>query len=259
MGRLFSLDSPLMRFLSRMADLMILNLLVLFVSLPVITAGAAFTAMHYVLIKMVRNEETYIAKMFFKSFKENFVQATILWIITIAVGAIFAIDYLIFIRGNMEFSIVFIIAILAAFVFYLMTVMYVFPLQARFYNTIGKTIKNALLFMILNFPKSILMLIVYALPILVYLLSPYAVPFLIMFGFSVPALGAVYLYRKAFARFEPEAEALTADMDFKVDMGEEEDGEADSDTNADAAGEAVDEPSEEPAVESAEDSGDDPV
>ena len=218
MNKLFSLDSPVMRFLSRMADVMILNILVLITCIPLITVGASLTAMHYVLIKMIRDEETYIIKMYFRSFKENFLQATVLWIIIALMGAVFAGDYYVFVKSGHEFSLVFMIAVLSIFVLFLMTVMYVFPLQSRFYNTIGKTLKNSFLMMILNFPKSILMLLLYLLPIVLLLISPYATPFLILFGVSGPGLGAAYLYRKVFARFEPEPEAIVDDMDFQVDM-----------------------------------------
>ncbi|MBF0999801.1 MAG: DUF624 domain-containing protein, partial [Lachnospiraceae bacterium] len=91
----FSMDSPLMRFLNRMADLIVLNLLSILFAIPalisgyltlaiygetgqlplvylLITAllsfpvGASLTALHTVLIKMVKNEEGYIVKGFFK-------------------------------------------------------------------------------------------------------------------------------------------------------------------------------------------------
>ena len=221
MGKLFNIDSPFMRFLSRLADLMILNILVLITSIPVITIGASFTAMHYVLIKMVRDEETYITKMYFKSFKENFLQATALWLIVAAFGAVFVGDYYIFLRTETKFPTIFVIAVFAVAVLYLMTVMYIFTLQARFYNTVGRTIKNAFLVMILNFPRSLLMLLLYAVPVVLLIFSSFAVPFLFMFGFSAPGLGAVYLYRKVFSRFEPEAAAITDDMDFHVEGIEE--------------------------------------
>ena len=72
--KFMSIDGPVMRFLGKVADMMILNLLVLFCSIPIITMGAALTAMHYVALKVVRNEESYITKDFFKSFKMNFKQ-----------------------------------------------------------------------------------------------------------------------------------------------------------------------------------------
>ena len=68
MGRLFSLDSPLFSFLSKVADLILLNILVIICCIPVITVGASMTALHYVVLKMVRDEESYIVRSFFKSF-----------------------------------------------------------------------------------------------------------------------------------------------------------------------------------------------
>jgi len=225
MGRFFNLDSPVMRFLSRMADVMILNILVLITCIPIITVGASLSALHYVLIKMVRDEETYIFKMYFKAFKQNFLQGTVLWIIVVIVGFIFGFDAYIFVHGS-ETGLVFpwpvVVAVLAVAVIYVMTVMYVFPLQARFINTVGKTLKNAFLMMILNFPKSVVMLVLYCMPVVLLFVSSFAMPFLIMFGIAGPSLGAVYLYRKIFERFEPETEKITSDMDFSVVLDDEE-------------------------------------
>ena len=69
MGKFFNLDSPLMVFLSKMADLMILNIITLLLCLPIITAGDAMTALYYMTIKIVRGEECYIVRGYFKSFK----------------------------------------------------------------------------------------------------------------------------------------------------------------------------------------------
>jgi len=221
MGRIFDLDSPVMRFLSRVADLIILNLLVLITIIPIITVGASFSALHYVLIKMVKNEENYIFKMYFKAFKENFKKATLLWLIMLAIILVFVFDFYIMAYSGMVFPWVFVVGVFAVAVILFMAGMYVFPLQARFENSVGRTLRNSFLIMILNLPKSVLMLLAYAVPVLLFLLSSYAVPFLIMFGISVPSLGAVYLYRKVFARFEPEAEAIKSDMDFSISTDED--------------------------------------
>ena len=74
MGKLFNLDSPILKVLGTLADMCLLNIMTLIGCLPVVTAGASITAMHYVLLKMVRNEEGYVWKDFWKSFKENFWQ-----------------------------------------------------------------------------------------------------------------------------------------------------------------------------------------
>ena len=76
MGRLLGLDSPPMKIMGKFADLICLNFLALFCCIPIITIGASMTALHYVALKIVRDEEAYITRSFFKSFKENFKQAT---------------------------------------------------------------------------------------------------------------------------------------------------------------------------------------
>ena len=72
MSSFFNMDSPIMRFLSRICDLMILNILCIICCLPVVTAGASITALYTITLKMVRGEESYIFKGFLKAFKENF-------------------------------------------------------------------------------------------------------------------------------------------------------------------------------------------
>ena len=85
MSSLFNMDSPIMRFLSRVCDIMILNILCIVFCIPIITAGASVTAMYTVTLKMVRGEESYIFKGFLKAFKENFKQSTIIWLMMAAI------------------------------------------------------------------------------------------------------------------------------------------------------------------------------
>ena len=92
MGRFFSMDNKFFTFMNKVADLCILNIICLVCCIPIVTAGASITAMYYVTLKMVRNEEAYIVRSFFKSFKDNFKQATIINLIMIAVGAILYLD-----------------------------------------------------------------------------------------------------------------------------------------------------------------------
>ena len=93
--KFFDIDGPLMQGLTKVADLMILNFLTILCCIPVVTAGAAFTALHYQVLRMVRNEDTYVARGFFKSFKENFWQATIIWILILISVVFIVFDYLV--------------------------------------------------------------------------------------------------------------------------------------------------------------------
>ena len=220
MGKLFDLDSPVMRFLNRLADLLILNFLMIACCIPVITIGAAHTAMHYVLLKMVRGEEGYLIRGFFKSFKTNFKQATVLWLIMLLVVLVYIGDALIFHYSLLQFPKALVIAILL-----LMTAVYVFPLQARFENSIKNTLKNAMILAFANLPKTILMLVFYALPLVIGYFWAYSLIFVIMFGITVPAYGAAWLYSGIFKKFEPEEEEVS-DLDFSINV-DQENGEID--------------------------------
>ena len=76
MNRFFNMDNKFFVFMGRVADLLLLNFLCILCCIPVVTAGASITALYYVTLKMARDEESYIARSFFRSFKQNFKQAT---------------------------------------------------------------------------------------------------------------------------------------------------------------------------------------
>lgn len=219
MGKFLDMDSPVMRILNRVADLLILNFLMIICCIPVITAGAAYTAMHYVLLKMVRDEEGYLVRGFFKSFAANFKQATVIWLIMLLIIGVYIGDGLIFQYSSIQFPKPLMIAVVAIAILLLMTALYVFPLQARFENTVKNTLKNAMILAFANLPKTILMVVLYALPLVIAYFSSYALIFVIMFGISAPAYGAALLYSGIFKKFEPEEEDVS-DLDFSINVDE---------------------------------------
>jgi len=211
MSRFFDLDSPLMSGLNKMADLMILNILTIVMCIPVVTAGASITAMHYVCLKLVRNEETYIIKQFFKSFKENFVQSTAIWFIKLALAVILYIDYRIAITSESDLPFIFVVGLFAVTVLAFALGLHAFALQAKFVNKVFVTIKNSVLVGLLIFPKTILMVLIWAVPFLLAYLFPAAWSILVLFGVSVPGFCMALLYNSTFKRFEPEVEEKDAD------------------------------------------------
>ncbi|MCL2253206.1 MAG: DUF624 domain-containing protein [Lachnospiraceae bacterium] len=221
MGRLFNLDSPAMVFLSRLADLMILNIIIMIVCIPIITIGPALTAMHYVILKMVRKEEGYLVRPFFTSFKNNFKQATLSWLIVLVFIIIFVIDLNIINNSGLEFASWLRIILIAVGVIAAMTAIYVFPLIARFENSIRGTFKNALFMSILSLPKTATMIVIYILPIALVLLNPQVLPIIFLLGITGPGYLCAMLYSKTFKRFEPEEEVLKDADDWTVNMDEE--------------------------------------
>lgn len=200
--KILDIDGPLITFLSKMADLMWLNILTILCCIPVFTAGAAFTALDYMALKIVRGEEGYVTKGFFKAFKENFFQSTIIWVLFLVVAAVLALDYRIFTQSETEIPKILQMLIMMFAAVAVLTLMYVFPVQAKFSNTVKRTIWNAFVFGIVQFPKTVLMVILYVLPYVCLYLWSGIFPVVAVFCFSLPALLSAKLYNKFFKVME---------------------------------------------------------
>lgn len=202
MSHIFDLDSPVVSVMNRIVDLVWINILTLLLCIPVITAGAAITSMYYVLIKMKRKEDSYITKMYFKSFKQNFLQATLLWIFILLVGlGMVGTEQMLALREGAQ---VLRITIAIMFILYLCVVSYVFPILSRFDNSIARTLLNAFLMCMVHLPKTILIVLIHiAFCVAYYLLFLRAIPFIFLAGFSLPAFLATCLLSGIFKKYEP--------------------------------------------------------
>lgn len=93
MSRFFNPDNPVMEFIAKIFDLVILNLIFIFSCVPIITIGASTSALSYVTLKMVRGEDPYIWRNFWKSFRQNFKQGTLVWIFSILIFIFLGMDF----------------------------------------------------------------------------------------------------------------------------------------------------------------------
>lgn len=183
MNWFFDMDKPLMRGLSTVTDLIILNFLTLLCCLPVFTAGAAFSALYTVTVRSIRNEEGGILKDYFRAFRANFKKATLLFIPFLLLSALLFADYIL---AEVFFP-AFIPVVAALAVILLIMFFYVFALQARYENPIPVTLKNAAMLAIGYFPKTagmVIFALIYWIGCLTYF--HVAGPLLIMFGLSLP-------------------------------------------------------------------------
>lgn len=93
MSRFFNPDNPVMEFIAKIFDLVILNLIFIFSCVPIITIGASTSALSYVTLKMMRGEDPYIWRNFWKSFRQNFKQGTLVWIFSILIFIFLGMDF----------------------------------------------------------------------------------------------------------------------------------------------------------------------
>lgn len=209
MKSVFNYDGPFFSGLSRLADLLWLNVLFIVCSLPVFTIGASASALYYVTLKMARDEEGYITKSFFKSFKQNFLQGTAIWLILLAIGAVIAFDFR-FVTNEMYASMipgdtirnVVLIATMAIGFIWLFVCVYVFAVLAKFDNTVKNTIRNAFFMSIRHLPQTILLVVILITPLVLMYFFNIAI-LLVFVMFSVEAYWSSKLLVKIFDLYLP--------------------------------------------------------
>ena len=150
--KFFSYESRFSQILLKLCYACYLNLLWFVCSIPIVTIGASTTALYYASLKIVRGEESYAGRMFFRSFKENFRQATQLWLILLGVGLFLGADgYILYhLRQSSTGTLaviwtVILAVVIAAAVLYVIVLEYVFPLLASVSNTNRAMLKNSFL------------------------------------------------------------------------------------------------------------------
>lgn len=198
-----------MRFLAMVANLFMANLLFIICCLPVVTVGASFAALNKV-VKDVLSEkgDAAVFKPFFRAFCENFKQATVIWLIMVIVLVVAAWSVLLSAAmgdavsklSQTVFGIVAIVVLAVA--------LYLFPLIARFQNTLGRHLRNAVILAIASLPRTVLITVFNAIPFLVAYNCTLEVVLSMGFYWIIagPAVGACFtnwLLGPVFSKFEP--------------------------------------------------------
>ena len=176
-----------MQYLSRLYDLAVLNLLFLLSCLPVFTAGAASAALYTVCFRMDTEKETGIFRSYFRAFRENFRQGTLLWLLFLLFGGGCLANILLFSSRLPVLGILFrVLFALAVMIF-----SYVFPLLSRFSNDVRSTLKNAMALCLGYLPRSVILGALNIFPWTILVLNLYA--------FLNMAFAWVFLYFSAAA------------------------------------------------------------
>lgn len=207
MNRFFGLDSPFFKVMTKIADFILLNILVLVFSIPIVTIGPALTAMYYVALKEVRNEEGYLWKSFWKAFKENFKQGFIIELIVILVAVVFYVNIVTCYRWTYEGSMlgqILMFLNIGLAIICVAALIYIFPLLAQFRNTVKGTLFNSLLMAMKHLPQTIVLLILTGL--LVYAIISY--PLFIFIFIGLIAYVQSYVLAKIFRQYMPKEEPI---------------------------------------------------
>lgn len=155
-------NNPFIRALTVAANLILLNWLLVLGCVPIFTAGASIAAAHTVCLQILREEDSGIFSGFLRAFRENFKQATVLWLFFLLGGGVLAADFFILgntavVTGILRTAVLASAGLLTAL--WLILWVNAFPLQARFTNSVSSTLKNSLILGIGGLPTTILMIL----------------------------------------------------------------------------------------------------
>ncbi len=206
MRNLLNYDGPVLRFLTKVVYSVWLNILWFVCCIPVFTIGASTTALCYCTGKIARDEEGYITKAFFSSFKDGFLKSTIIGIIMTVLGVVLAVDA--YVMYHLCFTSAFwtiVSAILVvACIAYIIVLLWVFPLNARFENTIINMFKNSIMLGMRFIFCTVIMAGIYV--IMAYLIYYVCTP-LIIFGVGTCALFSAMLMKNILIQCEEQSES----------------------------------------------------
>ncbi len=201
-------DSKFMIFCGRLVELPKINLLWLLCCLPLVTIGAATTAM-LTCLYAYRAQEPCGNRVFFGAFRKCFGKATLLWLVMAFMAAMLALDYAIVAYAQFP-GYMGVIGVICFVAFALVLVAgMIFPLLSQFPGTIKEMVINAVLLCIANLPKMLLVTAMNLLPVLLFLLLPQVFILLgflwLICGFALMAWYDITVIEKIFAPFRETA------------------------------------------------------
>ena len=161
----------IIRILTHIFDFILLNILWLLTSIPIVTLGTATAALYSVMMSVVEKKEGYIIKDYWKAFCRNFKPSTVVWILLLFLGACLWFDLTLIGVVPGLFRQIGTVVLGAVLIFYFMECIFVFPLIAKFENSTGNMIKNALLIPVSRLPYALMILFMTGAAIIVTFLN----------------------------------------------------------------------------------------
>lgn len=213
---IFSFNSWLSRFLYLVADIVLLHILWIICSLPIVTIGASTTALYSSCMKRIRRDEGYITGNFFRAFKSNFRQSTLIWLLLLAVGGILYMDLWIGLSVEGVLGKIMLVSCSMLLIPFFCTVFYIFPVQAKFENRILDNLKNAFLMSLSNFQWTLFLAFILATFVLLTLVFPPFMGLMLIAGAGIfgylTSCVFVYVFRK-YLPDELQEDAMASRMD----------------------------------------------
>lgn len=207
MNQLFSIDNPVMEFISKIFDLIILNLIFIFSCIPIFTIGSSLSAMSFVCLKMIRGEDPYIWQNFWKSFRQNFKQSTTVWIGTLIIVTLLGMDFYIINSADTTIFAIVRVGLWIVSLYLCSMFLYIFPIISHFVCSTKQAVKNAAMMTMGHLPYTVLLLGMHALILYLCTYSTKTLSLVVVIsgicGFSVVAFTSCLIFDRVFRTYEP--------------------------------------------------------
>ena len=201
----FSPKSAGTRFLTALANLIIVNFLFIITCIPVITIGASITSLYRITIAILAGDNPSVWKDYLTCFKNNFLKATLFQLLYTALTAFFLFE--IFMVNNMmdpeyywaAYPAYFFLAVIFS------SSVYSFPLLAWFEESFKQYLKNSVLLAITNIPVTLMIIVITGgLAFLVYQFTVTSLSILVFMGFSTIAMFYSLFFKRIFEKLGAE-------------------------------------------------------
>ena len=199
-----NINSPVFQILNTFTEFVLLNAVFLITCIPLITIGASITALYTVTLREARGEEGYLVRSYWKAFLENFRKSTLLFLVYFASGCVLLFNLVFWLQMQTPAGNLLLTGICLLSLLWLVSLLYVFPLQARFENSLSQTLRNALLLALSNRLCTVVILLLFLAAAALFCLTSVFRLFLLVFGFAFLAYCNSFFFLKVFRKYEPE-------------------------------------------------------
>lgn len=170
MKELFNLNSPWVQRFAMLTNLVCLNLLWLVCCIPVFTAGAATAALYHTVFLYHNKEDDAVLRPFFRAFRTNFKQSTLLFLPLFAALLLVVFD-LVYLASYGKGTAVLFLLILVILLLMGMLI-HLFPLIARFDMNAKALLRTAFSLTALHLPGTLTVIALLVLPVVLLLFFP---------------------------------------------------------------------------------------
>lgn len=199
LNHIFSPENKFFVFMEKIMNSILVGFLWFLFSLPVVTVGAASCGALRYGVMQAGNEEGYVFRTFFVSFRENLKQAVAAWLIILAAGIFLTADLYLCLNLTLPpfAERVSYTVLLCLLICLLLTALYLFPLQSVVQMNLKQLFLHSFFTAVAHLPITFLIIVIDGICCALIYLFPLFLPFWAGLGIFLTS----YFYRYVLSEF----------------------------------------------------------